>query len=255
MLINITPKTEMSRYSHTLRFPDLPRRLGNEKGYRIDQAQSGTADQPGVDVKLDDPGNVPASIIVPDTDVSVETQPYDRHETLNATVILHGVVQELSEKHGLKITSAECRGRAGKNALAIRVKLSPPPGTMLRTDLLPEEIDGSELKALPEGAKKRIVINAFERNPRAREQCLKHYGAKCVICGFFSRDVYGDDAEGIIHIHHVKPLREIGREYDVDPVADLCPACPNCHAVLHSRTPIYSIEEVKRLLNLTVAGN
>jgi len=248
MLINITPKTETGRYSHTLRFPDLPRRLDNEKGYRIDQAQSGTADQPGLDVKLNGPGNVPASINVPDTDVSVETRPYDRHETLNATVILHGVVRQLSEEHGLEITSAECRGRAGKNALAIRVKLSPPPDSVLHTDLLPEEIDESELKALPEGAKKRIVINAFERNPKARQKCLEHYGAKCVVCGFTSRDVYGEEAEGIIHVHHIKPLKEIGRKYDVDPIADLSPVCPNCHAVIHAREPALNIDDVRHLL-------
>jgi predicted HNH restriction endonuclease len=40
----------------------------------------------------------------------------------------------------------------------------------------------------------------------------------------------------------------LAREYVVDPVADLRPVCPNCHAVLHSRRPAYSIEEVRGLL-------
>jgi predicted HNH restriction endonuclease len=43
-------------------------------------------------------------------------------------------------------------------------------------------------------------------------------------------------------------LSEIGGEYIVDPVADLRPVCPNCHAVLHRRIPAYSIEEVRVFL-------
>ena len=43
-------------------------------------------------------------------------------------------------------------------------------------------------------------------------------------------------------------LSEVGREYVVDPVTDLRPVCPNCHAVLHARKPAYSIEDVRELL-------
>jgi 5-methylcytosine-specific restriction protein A len=55
---------------------------------------------------------------------------------------------------------------------------------------------------------------------------------------------YGEVAKGFIHVHHLRPLSEIGEEYEVDPIADLRPVCPNCHAVLHLRVPAYSIEEV-----------
>jgi predicted HNH restriction endonuclease len=60
--------------------------------------------------------------------------------------------------------------------------------------------------------------------------------------------VYGPEVEGFIHVHHLRALSDLAREYVVDPVADLRPVCPNCHAVLHSRRPAYSIEEVRGLL-------
>ncbi len=34
--------------------------------------------------------------------------------------------------------------------------------------------------------------------------------------------------EGFIHVHHLKPLSEVGYEYRVDPIRDLRPVCPNC---------------------------
>ena len=55
-------------------------------------------------------------------------------------------------------------------------------------------------------------------------------------------------AQDFIHVHHLVPLCEIGEAYAVDPVNDLVPVCPNCHAIIHRRTPPLSIGEVKELL-------
>jgi 5-methylcytosine-specific restriction protein A len=40
----------------------------------------------------------------------------------------------------------------------------------------------------------------------------------------------------------------VRHEYEVDPINDLIPVCPNCHAMIHRRRPAYSIEEVKKML-------
>jgi putative restriction endonuclease len=111
----------------------------------------------------------------------------------------------------------------------------------------PEEVSGED--CLREGAVFRVSVNAYERSPVARKRCIEHYGASCFICGFNFGRVYGEVVDGLIHVHHLRTLSEIGEEYTVDPVADLRPVCPNFHAVLHSRTPAYSIEEVRALLN------
>lgn len=108
---------------------------------------------------------------------------------------------------------------------------------------------------LIEGATRRVTVNAYERSPIARARCIGHYGPTCIVCGFNFEAVYGLLAEGFIHVHHLKPLSEIGLEYEVDPVADLRPVCPNCHAVIHLGGQTRSLEEVKQLLKPTIPPN
>ena len=117
------------------------------------------------------------------------------------------------------------------------------------TDIFPDEI--SPTVVLREGAVSRVSVNAYERNPVARQQCIKHYGTSCYVCGLNFGLVFGDLGEGFIHIHHLRQLSEISEEYEVDPVADLRPVCPNCHAMIHRRSPPLSIEEIKLVYNLT----
>jgi predicted HNH restriction endonuclease len=114
--------------------------------------------------------------------------------------------------------------------------------------LLPEEIEATTAP-LVEGAVYRVSVNAYERNPEARRRCIEAHGTQCCICGFSFAAVYGEVAEGYIHVHHLRPLSEIDGEYAVDPVADLRPVCPNCHAVVHRRIPPFGIEEVRAFLH------
>jgi len=90
-------------------------------------------------------------------------------------------------------------------------------------------------EVLVEGAKKIVEVNAYERNPVARAKCIEYHGCCCKICGIDFEKAYGDFAKGFIHVHHIKPIHEIGEEYEVDPINDLIPVCPNCHAMLHTR--------------------
>ena len=110
----------------------------------------------------------------------------------------------------------------------------------------PDEIDQDT--TFREGSVVHVLVNAYERNPEARQACIRHYGANCHICGFNFEKAYGPEASGMIHVHHLRPISEIGGEYDIDPIADLRPVCPNCHLVLHSRNPVYSIDEVLQLM-------
>jgi predicted HNH restriction endonuclease len=103
-----------------------------------------------------------------------------------------------------------------------------------------------------EGTAYQIEATEYERNPEARRLCILHYGARCFICGFDFGKAYGLVAEGFIHVHHLTPVSTVGEQYAVDPIADLRPLCPNCHAVAHLRTPPYSIEDIKRFLQSTL---
>jgi hypothetical protein len=121
---------------------------------------------------------------------------------------------------------------------------SPEPNASIAVRL-PEEVDDGTFN---EGATRRITVNAYERDQRARQACLAAHGTTCAVCGTSLRDIYGPVAEGLIHVHHIRPLSEIGREYQVNPDTDLRPVCPNCHAVLHRRVPAYSLDDVRRFL-------
>lgn len=107
-----------------------------------------------------------------------------------------------------------------------------------------EEIEPS----FREGAGKTIFVNRFERDIKARDACISHYGTSCQVCGIDFQEIYGDIGKGFINVHHLMPLASIGKEYDVDPLADLIPVCPNCHAMLHTSTPPLGIDEFRQLI-------
>jgi len=99
-----------------------------------------------------------------------------------------------------------------------------------------------------EGATKRISINAYERDNHARKACIQHHGALCAACGFEFSKFYGTFGDGYIHVHHLVPLSSIGKSYVVDPIKDLRPICPNCHAMIHRQKVPLSIEELRRII-------
>ena len=102
---------------------------------------------------------------------------------------------------------------------------------------------------IKEGAKKEVTVNIYERNQRARLKCIRHWGIKCFICGFDFEEFYGGRGAGFIHVHHLTPLSEIQEEYELDPVNDLRPVCPNCHAMLHRSIPAAKIDQVNEMIN------
>lgn len=105
---------------------------------------------------------------------------------------------------------------------------------------------------LREGAATAVTVNAYERNPLARQRCIEHYGYKCSACEFDFETIYGPAAKGLIHVHHLRPLAAVAREYEVHPINDLRPICPNCHAMIHRQDPPYTIEELRAMLRVSV---
>jgi hypothetical protein len=143
--------------------------------------------------------------------------------------------------------------------IAITDRLPPPAETLIVTDevlsaaqfsataiVFPDEVATN--RSYREGSVAQVLVNRYERDPRARAACIDAHGSNCSICGMDFGTMYGPEAEGYIHVHHLRPLSEIAEEYEIDPVADLRPVCPNCHAILHRRMPSYSIEEVRGFL-------
>jgi 5-methylcytosine-specific restriction enzyme A len=113
----------------------------------------------------------------------------------------------------------------------------------------PDEI--TDCKEYTEGAVQQIWVNRYERDPAARAKAIQHYGLRCQSCGFDFAVRYGVLGHGFIHVHHTVPLAQIGESYQVDPIKDLRPVCPNCHAMLHKRVPPYTIEELQGIMKTT----
>ncbi len=136
-------------------------------------------------------------------------------------------------------------------ARAVEYHEVPPVSVLWALLDPPPEFNGPDevqAEVFVEGAVREIRVNAYERNPAARDECIAYYGASCVICGFNFEDRYGSIGRGYIHVHHIVPISDVGRTYTVNPVADLRPLCPNCHAMVHQRTPPYSVEKVRKML-------
>ena len=166
----------------------------------------------------------------------------------------------LAEKHAAFIRTAGTT-KAGKAVAGSPFTKSHRPGLIAYAERLiagDDDDDSIELwtteeEALPddafiEGGRTAVLVNAYERSAAARQACIDHHGAKCAICDFDFADRYGPQLEGFIHVHHVVPLHMLSEEHVVDPINDLRPVCPNCHAVIHSRNPEFSMAAVQALL-------
>lgn len=99
-----------------------------------------------------------------------------------------------------------------------------------------------------EGAAKQVLVNRYERDRDARHACISAHGVTCAVCSFSFESVYGERGRGFIHVHHIEPLATKAGPTLVDPVKDLRPVCPNCHAMLHRFAPTMTIEQLKTLM-------
>lgn len=108
----------------------------------------------------------------------------------------------------------------------------------------------TEVSGLPEGAKIRVEVNRYERDRRNRAAALAIHGYLCKACDLDMGARYGPEAAGLIEVHHVTPVSEVGAAYIINPKTDLVPLCPNCHAVAHRRSPPFSLDELRGMQRL-----
>lgn len=101
---------------------------------------------------------------------------------------------------------------------------------------------------MTEGGIRRVTLDRYERNPINRELCLLANGYTCKVCGFNFEKQYGKLGENFIHVHHIIPISHTKSEYVIDPVKDLIPVCPNCHAMLHKSDPPLMPEQLKSII-------
>lgn len=105
------------------------------------------------------------------------------------------------------------------------------------------------IQSFHEGDRTTVTVNRYERDPRARADCISHRGTTCAACGFSFGAVYGALGDGFIHVHHIVDLAEAGPDYEVNGEIDLIPLCANCHSMIHrDSTPARSVDDLKQII-------
>ena len=114
-------------------------------------------------------------------------------------------------------------------------------------DVVPIE-NNRETAGVADGAKSEIPVTRYERNPLNRQLCLAAWGYQCQICKFDFSAKYGLLGNEFIHVHHIEEVSTYGCERLINPVVDLIPVCPNCHAMLHRRKPALKPDELIEII-------
>lgn len=153
----------------------------------------------------------------------------------------------------LKVHRMSAAGTEGPDALQQEAADVAAICLALVVVLLPLEEDDTVPPALfelglPEGAKTRVEVNRYERNPVNRAACIAIRGSICGACGLDFGKSYGSLGAGYIEVHHIIPVSKMTTDYVVDPARDLVPLCANCHAMVHRRDPPVPLEELRSLL-------
>ncbi|WP_081280992.1 HNH endonuclease [Vibrio natriegens] len=130
---------------------------------------------------------------------------------------------------------------------SLRLFLSALRSEPIKAELEPISHTSSRDTDFIEGEKYDVSLSKYERSKPARKACIEHYGCTCLLCGYDFEANFGNIGKGFIHVHHITPLEEIGESYKVDPINDLIPLCPNCHAMVHRRKPPYSLHELQKI--------
>lgn len=103
-----------------------------------------------------------------------------------------------------------------------------------------------------EGGSIRVLSNRYERNPLNRTACILAQGCTCKVCDMDFLAKYGEIGRNFIHVHHITPVSQLTPGYMIDPLIDLVPVCPNCHAMLHKENPPLSVDHLKERMRILI---
>lgn len=116
-------------------------------------------------------------------------------------------------------------------------------------------LEGDDEPDIQEAEEGRVLTKLHRFRERDRKLvisrknlALKQAGRLvCEACGFDFSEKYGPSAEGIIDVHHTKPVHTL-LPGDKTKLEDLALLCANCHRVVHSQKKWLSVQQVRELL-------
>jgi hypothetical protein len=179
-----------------------------------------------------------------DADLSISKKAYE------LLLPAHEAAIEIAARSPIHTTTKNDHSPSLVNFISRMVKIPLPQpayvGPSEQTFLYPDETQ--DHKTFLEGAAISVLVNRYERDRAAINKCIEHHGADCTACGISFGHHYGPGMSGFIHVHHLAPLGDIRGQRSVDPIHDLRPVCPNCHAVIHSSNPPLTVDQVRSLI-------
>lgn len=139
-----------------------------------------------------------------------------------------------------------------ENALFVKLGHNPPYELDALSSSDVRYSNPENVGNVKDGEVRDVHCHGYERDPKNRAACLKHFGYKCQICGFDFSVFYGPEFAGKIEVHHIDPLCRTKSSHDIDPIKDLIPVCSNCHTALHSkkggRDEVYLPDELRAMI-------
>lgn len=109
--------------------------------------------------------------------------------------------------------------------------------------------DEPEIQEAEEGKVLTRVHRSRERDRRLvaskKKQAMKKLGKlECEACGFNFASRYGKAGEGLIDVHHIKPVHTL-QPNEKTHIDDLALLCANCHRVIHSSNRWLTLDQLK----------
>lgn len=87
----------------------------------------------------------------------------------------------------------------------------------------------------------RALVEAKKKDVLLKRGCLQ-----CEACDFDFAQAYGPAGDGIIDVHHTKPVHTL-KPGERTKLSELALLCANCHRVIHSKRKWLSVEQVRAL--------
>jgi 5-methylcytosine-specific restriction protein A len=117
------------------------------------------------------------------------------------------------------------------------------------------ELDGNDEPEIQEAEEGRVLTRLHRVRERSKKlieakkkEALKQHGRLfCEACGFDFSLKYGAAGEGIIDVHHTRPVHTL-TDGDRTRLEDLALLCANCHRVVHSSRRWLKVEDVRRMI-------
>lgn len=139
------------------------------------------------------------------------------------------------------ITFADDRGALARAAAAIRTAIDDD-AVVVQEESYEAEEGGLILRLHLSRERNRALAQ------RKRDQARERNGLLvCEACDFDFSTAYGELGLGFIEVHHRKPVASL-QPGDRTKLEDLALVCANCHRMLHCRSALLSVEDLRAIV-------